>query len=184
MNGMFLSVYSKYFENFLERRKSMNEKMEHLIHNLTKIHNKIIIKYKNLEAIEGQYNQNIKTVAKILRLQTENKNKVYQTMLLDASNLETEITEDGHKEVLALEKKCEAAIVKAMSPGNNDIIQTAVELSKIKISLFTDVLDILNRYESEKNIVHEALKEKVVLIQKLEEKDYATLQSFIKNNKL
>lgn len=40
----------------------------------------------------------------MLRLQIENKNQVYQTMLLDASNMEVDITEEGHKEVLSLEK--------------------------------------------------------------------------------
>lgn len=162
----------------------MNEKIEHLINNLTKIHHKIIIKYKNIEAIEGQYNHNIKTIAKILRLQTENKNQVYQTMLLDASSMEVDITEEGHKEVLNLEKKCEEDIVKFMASGNGNIVETAVHLSEIKMKLFSNVLDILHRYEKEKNIQHEALKEKVVLIKKIEEKDYATLQSFIKKNDL
>lgn len=156
----------------------MNKKINELIQNLTKIHKKIIKKYNNIEVIQGQYRPKLKTIAKILKEQTQHKLEIYERMLMDASELEIEITDEGHQEVLNLTKKCEESISKCMENSDDDIVRTADEFSSIKIELFNNVLDILNRYESDKDIKHEALKEKIILILALEEKDHATLHSF------
>lgn len=156
----------------------MNGKIESLIQAFANVHSKISKMYKNLESIEGQYNPKIKTIAKILWMQTENKIKVYNTMLMDAANLEMEITEEGYQAALQMTKDCEEALKKNMSLGDLDIIGIAIEFSKIKVDLFRNVLALLNRFESEKNIVHKELKEKVTLIIHLEERDSEILETY------
>lgn len=156
----------------------MNEKIESLIQAFATVHGKISKMYKNLELIEGQYNPKIKTIAKILWLQTENKIRIYNTILMDAAQIELEITDEGYQAALQMTKDCEEALKKNMSLGDLDIISIAIEFSKIKIHLFRKVLALLNQFETEKNIVHKELKEKVTLIIQLEEKDSEILETY------
>lgn len=156
----------------------MNDKLNNLIHIVEKIHHKISKKYRNIELIEGQYKPKVKTIAKILRLQIENKFVVYNTLLMEDSIVEIDISDSGYQEMLNMTKKCEKELTKNMVLLEKDIITTAIEFTRIKIDLFSSVLDLLNRCELEKNIIHGALKEKMLIIIALEKKDLETLRSF------
>lgn len=157
----------------------MNEKLENLIAVLGKIHEKMNNKYKNIEKIDGQYNKKIKIVARILALQTQNKTKAYNTMLMDASKSENDITSEGHQIVIELLNRCEKVASKPTTVTNENLLKTALDFSEAKIELFTSVVEILERFEQEKGIEHTVLKSKVETILELENKDILTIKSFL-----
>lgn len=157
----------------------MNEKLDSLISVLGKIHEKMNKKYKNIEKIDGQYNFKIETIARVLALQTQNKMNVYNSMLMDASKMETEITQEGHRIVIELLNKCEKVTSKSTTVTNENLLKAALDFSNAKIQLFSGVMEVLDRFEQEKGIKHMVLKDKVETILELENKDILTIKSFL-----
>ncbi len=158
----------------------MTKKINSIIEMLLNMHNRVIKKYRNLEMIEGQYKPKVQLIAKILQEQTQRKIDVCQDILANKMSFQLDITDEGYDEVLDITRACEKATTISMNSNEDDVLSAAAEFSRNKIELFTSMIEMFVRYEKDKNIKHEDLKDKLLMILTLEKKDHSTLLSFKK----